>query len=137
MQIIPAGRGVGQGAIVEGSSGGITTASATFVDMTDMTITLNNLIVGSMLEVDFVGLFSHNTPAASTLIGFSLDGAAAVGQMGFQELSSNYQFTLGSFYMWTVTASSHTVKVQWSTTGATATNTNNQRMLRVKELKTV
>lgn len=132
-----AANAVTQSGFAIGSSGALTTSSGSFVDMTDMSVTLNPTFGGDLLVwFHFIGYHSAASGAITT--GIQLDSGSVVGSMtqqpsGVNEIPSSL-ITLTRFTG--VSAASHTVKGKWNTaTGATANVLGNQRQLLVLELK--
>lgn len=120
-----------QSGIAVGSSGTITTTSATAVNMTDMAVTLTT--VGGELRCWFEGTFTHSASGV-VFFSISLDGAAGVDQKAIVIASGGQNGgTLARFTG--VAAGSHTVRVVWGTTSGTATVNNNERYLLVEEAK--
>lgn len=101
----------------------ITTASSTFVDMTGMSITM----VTNGGDVELVAMFraGHSNAGSDPFFNFSVDGtdveAATNGVLGFDEPILTYDM---AFHMrWRavgLSAGSHTFKVRWKASGATA-----------------
>lgn len=117
-----------------GSTSGPTTASASYADLANMSVTLTT--VGGDLLVDFDGTFSHSTAVNSVFIAFSLDAAAEVHERYITSPGVNYGLTFHLRHRFTgVSAASHTVKVRWKTDGGTATAVTTLRDMIVTEQK--
>jgi hypothetical protein len=130
-----AANAVSQVGSANGSSFGPTTTSASYVDLTDMSVTLTGVTVGSKLVAIFSGTFQHNTVTAGVKTAFSLDGAAEVGGSTFVAAATNQQSPLVLVRVFTATATSHTIKTRWFASTPTATAVGTDRTLIVVELK--
>lgn len=116
-----------------GSSSGPTTASATYVDLTDMSVTLTT--TGGVLLVWFFGAFSHNGVGNSITVGLSLDAATEVADMPCNEMVANLGFSIATATRFSgVAAGSHTVKARWKCNNPTATALGTNRYMLVQEV---
>jgi hypothetical protein len=116
-----------------GSSSGPTTVSASYADLTDMSVTLTTR--GGVLLAWFSGQFSHSAAGSSVTAALSLDAAAEVAPVAFSEPTIGFAAALTTCFRFTgVSAGSHTVKVRWLTSGATATASGTSRVLTVQEV---
>lgn len=126
---------VTQRSIAVGSSVGPTTTSASYGDITDMSVTMTT--AGGDLLVIMTGTFT--VAASSTAAGFalSLDGAAEVAPALFQNDNAVTYSVVTLMHLFTgVSAASHTVKGRWYVNGgATLTAYNRYRSLLVMEVK--
>jgi hypothetical protein len=119
---------------VEGSSGGIATSSNTYVDMTDMTLTMTT--AGGDLVCRFAGNVDCDVAGTFVALAFSLDSAAEVGELQLQ--ASGNGNTHGHPLLYTfagVSSASHTVKVRWHTNSANSIDVDaNQRFFEMQEI---
>lgn len=98
-----------------------TTTSATYVDLTDASITLTT--TGGRVALGFNGA-SFNSGANANAFSFSIDGAAEVGPAaeGLYRLTGTTAAGVAMTYLTdALSAGSHTFKVRWKTSGGTAT----------------
>jgi hypothetical protein len=124
---------LGQSTSVVGSASAPTTTSATYVDLTDMSVTLTTR--GGDLVVLFCGAFAHSGVGNSITVGLSLDAAAEVADMPINEMVANLGFnTATTFRFPAPAAGSHTIKARWKTNGATATALATARYMIVTEV---
>ena len=102
-----------------------TTTSSSFVDVdaTDLAMTITTS--GGDVFVHFHGTVSHSAAAGRTYFEVAVDGVAAMGDDGIlhtraaaSPATESCAFTL---YITGLSAASHTFKLQWKTSGATAT----------------
>lgn len=122
-----------QVSLVSGSVSGPTTASTTYVDLSDMAATFTTR--GGPLIAICVCTMSNSTGGASNNLALSLDAASEVGVQQQTLTSANDQVPLTAIYLWTgVSAASHTVKARWKTSAGTATATSTMRNMIVVEL---
>lgn len=125
---------VTQNGFAQGSTVAPTTTSASYADLADMSVTLST--TGGDLMVWFTGTFTHSTPSNSITVAISLDGAAEVGPMNTYPPIANYQQNVAVVYRFSApSTASHTIKVRWATSGATATAVSTLRQLFVMEVK--
>ena len=111
-----------------------TTTSTSYVDLTDMSVSLTT--VGGDLLVNFAGVFSHSSAGGTILVALSLDGAAEVGLVFTSCPANDYNFVMATTWRFTgVAAGSHTVKVRWYVGSGTGTAQQTQRRMNVVELK--
>ena len=105
------------------TSGDITTASATFVDLTGVTATLTTGAHRCLVTV--AGIFTHSGSGADVFFDFAVDGTRVGGTNGLWGATNNtasFNNNMSTSFLTDVlTAASHTIKVQWRTSGATAT----------------
>lgn len=117
-----------------GVTNGPTTTSGTYVDLTDMSITM--ITNDSPVEIIFTGTFSHSTAGPRVNVILDIDGTDKTAS-GRRTESAVADGTFGLSLNWleNLSAGSHTFKIQWLTTAATATAYGIERVLTVKELK--
>ena len=120
---------------VVGTTSTVTTASATYATLTEMTITATNLTVGSWIEADFNGTFFHATAAVIGTFALSLDGAAEVGARQINAPGSNYFYEASVGYAWQVTSTTHVITARWKVASGTLSSQGVERTLKVKEYK--
>jgi hypothetical protein len=127
---------VTQNGLAVGTSGALSTSSGTFVDMTDMSVTLTT--TGGDLLCWFEAVLFHSSASGAISVAIQLDSGSNDAQMTQQPSGVNeIPSPIATFTRFTgVSAGSHTVKGRWSTaTGATANALGNNRRLMVVELK--
>jgi len=101
-----------------GVTSGPTTASTTYVDLTNMAITLNTY--GGDLEVKFDGTFTNNSTSSVENIALSLDGAAEVAERQNSWTSAGFSMPMMTSHRFTDLApGSHTIKARWKVSGGT------------------
>lgn len=123
---------IGQSAIAVGSSSGPVTGSTSYVDLTDMSVTLTT--TGGVLLVWFSGTFTLDTTNLTT-VGLSLDAATEVAEVSFSEATANFRQTLATVWRFSgVSAASHTIKVRWKVAAGSGTAVTTQRYLLVQEV---
>lgn len=112
----------------------ITTASGTFVDMADMSIAMTTGL--STLDISFDVGFGNGTDNGITTFRLVVDGSAVITNRG-RTAASTIGGALSLHHVINVSAGSHTIKAQWSTSGGTSRNyvatTDACRVLIVKE----
>lgn len=117
-----------------GSSSDPTTTSTSFVDLTDMSVTLTT--TGGDLIAILVDTTSNNTTGQVTYQGLKLDSGSDVSIQYQHTATANYSGTIVSIALFTsVSAASHTVKGRWRVLGGTGTAAGTQRILIVLERK--
>lgn len=115
-----------------GSASGPTTTSTTFVDLTDMSVTVTT--TGGDLIVWFSGAFANDTLGATILIGASLDGAAEVGIIAVSAYVANYVIPISTVFRFAAPSSaSHTVKIRWRVDSGTGTGNGTNRSMVLME----
>lgn len=115
---------------------GPTTASASAVDLPDMTLTFP--AGGGRVFAWFSGACSNDTLGQGTFMQFALDGTTIaqtrrifVGGVASQAAAVNLLHDFG-----VLSVASHTIKVQWGTTGTgTTTSALQQRELIIAEIR--
>ena len=118
-----------------GSSSNPTTTSTTYVDLTDMAVTLTttggDLLVWLQCDMD------QNTGGANVTMALSLDAAAEVSPSVMNAPASGESTPIVCIALFTgVSAASHTIKGRWQTQSATtATAVGTRRVMTVIELK--
>lgn len=126
---------VTQSAFAEGSTSGPTTTSTTYVDMTDMSLTVTS--TGGIWLVDFSGLFTQSDNTKKVIFRIVVDGSEA-GQ-SYRELRpavAAQGYTVHSMWLGTIAAGSKVIKVQWAADNSgTCTAISTKRQLRAFELK--
>lgn len=117
-----------------GSTSNPTTTSGTYVDMTDMSVTLTT--TGGDLVVWFSGTIQNSTSGQGVKVALSLDGAAEVGAGTFVTAAASQQAVIALVHRFAApSAASHTVKVRWFVSGGTGTAVGIDRELIVQEQK--
>ncbi len=117
-----------------GSSSSPTTTSGTYVDMTDMSVTLTT--TGGDLLVWFAGTIQNSTSGQGVKAALSLDGAAEVNGATFVTAAANQQASLALVHRFAAPSSaSHTVKVRWFVSGGTGTAVGTDRSVVMQEVK--
>lgn len=130
---LKAGATISQTVSAVGSTSNPTTNSGTLADLAEMTVTLTTR--GGNLECTFEGTVSHTTATSVITCAYVLDAGAAVGSRGIVAAVNGGSFQIILSHLFTsVSAGSHTVKVQWSTSAATATAVGGNRELIVREV---
>ncbi len=118
------GGGLVQASKVKLSGGDVTTTSATFVDMTGVTITITTGATRCMIEFTADVFHSSATPQ-SISIALLIDGASqggTGGNLGVTSVAVNSGINVSFTFLTDVlSAGSHTFKIQWKTSAATAT----------------
>lgn len=118
-----------------GSTGSPTTTSGTPVDLAEMTVTFTPVSTSSLVRVDFVGTFSSSGAGNIILVDLLLDGSLVRRRSQHAPVAA-YTFQLPLIhYQSSLSVASHTFKMQWWTTGGTATAESTFRDLGVLELK--
>jgi hypothetical protein len=117
-----------------GSASNPSTTSASYVDITDMAVTLTT--GGGNLLVWFDSIFAVDTTSVAYIVALSLDGAAEVAVRNLQEDSVSVYASISLVHRFTsVAAGSHTVKARYKTNGtASLTAYLTQRSLLVMEM---
>lgn len=118
-----------------GSTSGPTTTSTTFVDITEMAVTLTT--TGGTLVAFLSVRLSHGTSGTLSGIALGLDsGQVSQTERTHTVTTNNGQFLLATHHLWTgVSAGSHTIKGRWYTAAGTLTAQSDCRSLVVMELK--
>jgi len=117
------GSGLLQVAAVKLTSGNITTGSATFVDLTGATVTLTT---GAHRCIVYAIIVGNSSNGSDIIYDLLIDGVSqSNGNLGFvftDQQSSLESVNFSFSYLTDVlSAASHTIKIQWRTTGGTAT----------------
>jgi hypothetical protein len=129
-----AANAVSQAGYAAGATSGPTTTSGSYVDLTDMSVTLTT--TGGDLLVWFSSAVTHTTGGQYIFLGLQLDAGGMVADRNIQAPAAGYAAVISTFHRFTgVSAGSHTVKGRWLTQSATATANTTQRGLLVLELK--
>jgi hypothetical protein len=127
-----AANAVTQAASAVGIASVPTTTSATFVDLTDMSVTLTT--VGGDLEAWFSGALTAGINA-NLDVGVNLDGVDTLMNTATL-VTGNYWFPFSFVHRYAAPAAgSHTVKARWRTTAGTASAGGVSRELVVNEVK--
>ena len=129
------GQTYGQSAVASPTTSGPTTVSASFADLAEMSITLT--FRGGPVLCEFVGAFTHSSLTGRVDIGLSLDAAGEVGVQSVTDpvVGNLFQVvTMHRFSAAAMAAGSHTIKVRWATSTATATASGTARIFRVTEM---
>lgn len=125
-----------QSSIAKGSSSGPSTTSATYVDITDMSVTMTT--TGNPVLIIYSGSFDLNTTADMSII-LDIDGSDQTeSERQFAAVAEESGAARMSNIVWltTPTAAEHIIKAQQKVSGgATLTNTGVLRTLTVVELK--
>jgi hypothetical protein len=127
---------VSQRRFVNGSTLNPTTTSTSYVDLTDLSITLTtgggDLLVWAVASV-------YNSGAGNFIfLALSLDGASEVGEMVVVPSGAGGASILVGSLVYAFSgpsSASHTVKVRWKTLAGTATGNALNRYLMVMEMK--
>lgn len=129
-----AANAVTQRGIARGTTSNPTTASTTYVDLTEMSVTLTT--TGGDLLVFWGANIHHNTIGALVTFGVSLDGAAEVDEHLFAIPAAAVVYGQTDIsYFAAPAAGSHTVKVRWKVSAGTGTAYLTLRRLLVIEVK--
>lgn len=120
-------------AITTATTSGPTTTSGTFVDLPEMTITFTLTVITNVL-VWFSGMFSHTTLGQQIAIGVVLDGGGAVliAAINAKNPPNNGEMINGNYMFPNVGVGTHTIKIQWSTQAATASNVSTVRYMTIQ-----
>lgn len=126
---------VTQTAYAAGATSTITTTSTSYVDLTDMSVTLTT--TGGDVIVVFFGSFSNNTVGGAVGAAISMDAAAEVSAVIMHGAANNFAQTLATMVKFTAPSSaSHTWKGRWNVgAGTTGTGITTCRYLLAAELK--
>jgi hypothetical protein len=125
---------VNQVGVAVGSVSGPTTTSTSFVDLTDMSVTLTT--TGGDLFAIMLMTAHNGTLGQITYSALKLDSGSDVNINDQHTPSADYDNMLGSIAFFTgVSAGSHTVKGRWRVLGGTATVPGTQRVLLVMEVQ--
>jgi hypothetical protein len=125
---------VQQHSFVEGSSGGISTTSNSYADITDMKRTLTttggNLVARMTMNIDC------DVSGTYFYAAFQLDSATEVGAVSLQAGSNGETHCVTCIYTWTsVSEASHTVDGRWKTTSSNSVDCdNNERYMELMEV---
>lgn len=127
------------GAVQIGSAAGASsdpaTSSTSYVDMTDMSVTLTTK--GGDLLVLLQSDYSNNTTPSTNSFALALDGAAEVAETTMQTLSSGAPQNAFTFHRFTgVSAASHTIKGRNKVSAGTLTLSGTRRRMLVLEVVT-
>jgi hypothetical protein len=126
-----------QWSMVEGTTD-ISLASAAWTDMTDMSITLTT--EGGPVEIEFTGGVGNSTGDGVGRYRLVIDGAQAGQSKKIRIPTASVGADISLKRMLTLSAASHTFKVQWYTESGTlqnrAASENEDRVLIVKEFST-
>jgi len=116
----------------QGVTGNPTTTSLTYVDMTDLSVTLTT--TGGNLFVWLCSIVYENS-SNNIHIAIALDGGVEQGEMVQFPASTNNDFNMSTFWRFTgVSAGSHTIKGRWKVDGGTGTLISANRQLLVIEM---
>lgn len=127
------GRSNGQSSVTVGTTSAPTTSSGTPATIPEMTKTITTR--GGNLLAIFQGQFFHSALAGSATLGFTLDGGAQVATSSWQDPVSNDSAILVIKHLFVnVAPGSHTVLVQWATSGAMLTAATTLRELTLIEM---
>jgi hypothetical protein len=122
-----------QGTRAVGATSSPTITATTYVDMPDMACTLTT--TGGDLLVMFTGSLYNSTSGLTTSIAVSLDGAAEVGDVDQTCITGSFPQPFALVYPFqSVSATAHTVKVRWKTSGSTAVAYQTKRTMTLVEL---
>lgn len=128
-----AANAVTQSGAAVGAATGVTTTSTTYVDLTDMSVTLTAF--GGDLLVWFSSAV-QNTSGGLVTTALSLDGAAEVGPIvTIPGVASDLNAVTNLRRFAGVSAGSHTVKVRWKVSSGTGSVNGAERSMLVVELK--
>jgi len=109
--------GYAQSAIATRTAGDLTTTSTTFVDVTDMTVTLTT---GARRCLVFCSALGGHTGSGSTLIDIAVDGTRQGQTLGLTGGNSASFPLVLTFLTPVLSAGSHTIKLQWRVDAGTA-----------------
>lgn len=114
----------GQYTLNQGSD--YTTTSSTYVDVDGTNLALTLVTAGGDVLVGFYGTFQHSTANAAVALDISVDGVRQGGDDGLitgRAASTQNGYLPIAFVAMVrgLSAGSHTIKLQWKTTAATAT----------------
>lgn len=115
-----------------------TTSSTTYVDVTDMSVTLTTTANADLVVyANFVCEIATSSPMLT--FGFSLDGAAEAGEMTEQLHTNGVDMTIMLYHRFAaVSAASHTVKFRVKIAASTVTvgNAGTDRKMMLEEVST-
>lgn len=119
---------------VEGVTSAPTTTSASYVDLTDMSITTTT--GANPVLVLFSGVFTSSSIGDETSIILDIDGTDKTNSEKIIEHAAiGYEKEATILWIENMTAGSHTFKIHWKVQGGTATSPTTLRTLQVIELK--
>lgn len=117
-----------------GSTNGPTTTSATFVDMTDMSVTMTN--TGGRVLLWFAANMTHSAGGALNAFALKVDSGGTQNEHYWHSPGANYGHLVAACIdVGVVSAGSHTYKIQWLTATGTLTAYTTARNMIVMELK--
>lgn len=123
-----------QSSQVVGVTSNSTTTSTSYVDLAEMTITLTT--GANPVLVVFSSTFAHDSSGESTFVIVDIDGVSKTeSAREWIRGTTNTRSILSTSWLSTVTAASHTWKIQWKTTAGVATAFITNRTMQVIELK--
>lgn len=120
-----------------GSTSDPTTTSATYIDLTDMSVTITT--GANPVLVLFAGDFSHNTTSARVWCILEIDGTDKTTTEAVASFFSSGEGggeRIAITHLETLTAAEHTFKIQWKQADGTGTALGIRRSMQVIELKT-
>jgi hypothetical protein len=118
-----------------GTTSGPTTTSTTFVDLAEMTITMTPAAASNRIRIVFNGAFLSSANNGEVGIQIVVDGVAETNTVRNQQCGGANPRTLSlAVEKWTtLSAASHTIKIQWKTNTGTATAVGVERVQIVDE----
>jgi len=125
-----------QHTFVEGSSGGISTSSDSYVDITDMKTTLTttggNLVARLTMNIDC------DNSGTYFYVAFQLDAASEEGEISLQAGSNGETHCITLIYTFTsVSSAEHVVDARWHTSSSNSLDCdNNERYMELMEVST-
>ena len=123
-----------QSSQVVGTTSNPTRTVNTYDDLDEMSITLTT--GANPVLVIFSGTFTHDTSGESTYVIVDIDGTDKTeSAREWIRGTTSTRSVLATSWLSTVTAASHTWKIQWKTTIGTATAFTINRTMQVIELK--
>ena len=119
---------------VDGATSGPTTTSTSYVDLTDITVTITT--GANPVLILFSGDFASTSAGGNIYVIIEIDGVdQADSERTISIDNVNYQYSVATTWLTTATAGSHTFKIQWKVSGGTGTATGTSRAMEVLEFK--
>ena len=118
-----------------GTTDSPTTASATFSDLAEMTLTFTPTSASNPILILFTGTFQHSGSSGATAeVKILVDGVEEANTTRRGHPSNGTYQEVSTSKVVTLSAASHTVKVQWATQASTLTAVGTERTLTILEL---
>ena len=108
------------------------TTSTTYVDLTEMSITLTT--DANPVFIIFTGVFYHSAAGGMLYLVIDIDGTDYIPK-AIAASAAGTQVESSTAFLKTMTAGSHTFKIQWKTASGILTSQGTERIMQVIELK--